>query len=267
MALLSSKKRFMQKISAAIITYNEEKKIEQCLQSLLPIVDELVVVDSCSTDNTKAICQQYNIKFIEQPFLGYIEQKNFAINQTKYKYVLSLDADEVLSQQLQQSILKAKQKGLLFDVYSMNRCTTFCGKFIKHGSWYPDTKVRLFNKEKAKWAGTNPHDKIEYITGCSIKKLQGDILHYSYNTLEEVIEQANKFTTIQAQAMYYKGKRATWLHLIINPMVAFFSGYFIKRGFLDGKDGFILANIIAWQTLLKYAKLLHLQNKKMKALT
>lgn len=252
----------MKKISAAIITFNEEENIGRCIESLMPIADEIVVVDSLSSDNTKAICNNYNVKFIEQPFLGYIEQKNFAVKQTLYDYVLSLDADEALDEKLKESILFVKENGLHADSYKMNRCTSFCGKWIKHGTWYPDKKIRLFNKQKAKWAGTNPHDFVLIEKNASCSFLQGDILHYSYKNLEEVITQANKFTSIQAKAMYNKGKRANVLKLIINPCVAFISGYLLKAGFLDGRDGFILAKTIAYQTLLKYAKLMHLQKKK-----
>lgn len=249
----------MKQLSAAIITYNEEKNIRRCLESLQGIVDEIVVVDSCSTDNTKAICQSFNVRFIEQPFLGYIEQKNFAIQNTNYDFVISLDADETLDELLKQSIAACKKEGFTSDSYNMNRCTSFCGRWIKHGTWYPDKKIRLFNKNKAKWAGINPHDKIELAATATCQYLKGDILHYSYNNLEEVIAQANKFTSIQAQAMYAKGKRASVLNLIINPAVAFISGYIFKAGFLDGADGFLLAKTIAYQTLLKYAKLMHLQ--------
>jgi Glycosyl transferase family 2 len=251
----------MQKISATIITFNEEKNIQRCLQSLQNIADEIVVVDSLSTDATKSICLQFNVRFIEQPFLGYIEQKNFAIAQTNHHFVLSLDADEALDETLQHNITLAKKNGLLADSYSMNRCTSFCGKWIKHGTWYPDKKIRLFNKNKAKWAGVNPHDKIEIDSQVTCTFLKGDILHYSYNNLEEVIAQANKFTTIQAKAMFDQGKRASVFNLLINPAIAFLTGYIVKKGFLDGVDGYVLAKIIAWQTRMKYAKLLHLQKK------
>ena len=251
----------MQKISATIITYNEEKNIRRCIESLHGIADEIIVVDSLSTDTTKSICKELNTTFIEQAFLGYIEQKNFAIEQANYNFVLSLDADEALDKTLQESILHAKQQGLIYDSFSMNRCTSFCGKWIKHGTWYPDKKIRLFNKNNAKWAGVNPHDRIEISNNASCNFLKGDILHYSYNNLEEVIAQANKFTSIQAKAMYAQGKRANLLNLVLNPAIAFVTGYIFKAGFLDGADGYILAKIIAWQTRMKYAKLLHLQRE------
>ena len=254
----------MHKISATIITFNEAQNISRCIKSIEKIADEIIVVDSYSTDKTKAICQAFNVTFIEQSFLGYIEQKNFAIQQANYDFILSLDADEALDETLQQSITQVKQKGLTKDTYKMNRCTNFCGKWIKHGTWYPDKKVRLFNKYKAKWAGVNPHDKIETLPKTSCTLLKGDILHYSYNNLEEVIEQANKFTSIQAKAMFANGKRATILNLILNPAIAFFSGYILKAGFLDGADGYVLAKLIAWQTRMKYTKLMHLQRTSRK---
>jgi glycosyltransferase involved in cell wall biosynthesis len=252
----------MKLISAAIITFNEERNIRRCLESLQGIADEIVVVDSLSTDATKSICQEFKVKFIDQAFLGYIEQKNFAIEQTAHDFVLSLDADEALDETLKQSILQAKKEGLNADSFKMNRCTSFCGRWIKHGTWYPDKKIRLFNKQKAKWAGVNPHDRIEIEPNASCQYLKGDILHYSYANLEEVVAQANKFTTIQAKAMYAKGKRSSLFKLMVNPAVAFFSGYILKAGFLDGIDGFMLAKTIAYQTMLKYAKLMHLQKQK-----
>lgn len=249
----------MQQLSVSIITFNEEKNIARCLDSIKDIANEIVVVDSNSTDNTENICKQYGVKFIKQSFLGYIEQKNFALGKCKYQYVLSLDADECLSNDLVQSIKKIKQNGFVADAYTMNRLSNFCGKWIKHGTWYPDTKLRILNTQKGKWGGTNPHDKLEMQANCNIHFLKGDIHHYSYYTIEEVITQQNKFTTIQAKAMYAKGKRSNWIKLIVNPFVAFVSGYIFKLGFLDGADGFFIASTVSYNTMLKYYKLLRLQ--------
>lgn len=249
----------MQQLSVSIITFNEERNIARCLDSIKDIANEIVVVDSNSTDNTENICKQYGVKFIKQAFLGYIEQKNFALEKCKYQYVLSLDADECLSNELIQSIKKIKQNGFVADAYTMNRLSNFCGKWIKHGTWYPDTKLRILNTKKGKWGGTNPHDKLEMEANCSTAFLKGDIHHYSYYTIEEVITQQNKFTTIQAKAMYAKGKRSNWFKLVANPFVAFISGYIFKLGFLDGADGFFIASTVSYNTMLKYYKLLRLQ--------
>ena len=248
-------------LSVVIITFNEEKNIGRCLDSLQGIADEIVVVDSFSTDQTEQICLRYQARFIRQTFLGYIEQKNFALSQATHPYALSLDADECLSDELRNQIQLVKNAGFTFDAYSMNRCTSFCGRWIRHGSWYPDTKIRLINKSTCSWGGTNPHDRIITATTSTIHHLKGDLLHYSYYSLEEVITQNNKFTSIQANAMYAQGKKASYFKLVLNPFVAFISGYIFKRGFLDGTDGFFIASSVAYQTMVKYAKLLKLQKQ------
>ncbi|MCX6208927.1 MAG: glycosyltransferase family 2 protein [Bacteroidetes bacterium] len=250
----------MQSLSVSIITFNEEKNIARCLDSVKDIANEIVVIDSLSSDNTENICKQYGVKFFSQKFLGYIEQKNFALDHCKHNYVLCLDADECLSKELIESIKIAKQNNFSNDSYTMNRCSNFCGKWIKYGNWYPDRKLRLFNKQKGKWGGVNPHDKIEMQQGCSTTLLKGDLLHYSYYTIEEVLTQNNKFTTIQAKAMLLQGKRSNVFKLFINPFVAFVNGYVFKLGFLNGVDGFFIASTVAYHTMIKYYKLLKLQN-------
>ena len=249
----------MQNLSVSIITFNEEKNIARCLDSVKDIANEIVVVDSNSTDNTESICKHYGVKFFSQKFLGYIEQKNYALSLCKNQFVLCLDADECLSEELKQSIKKAKQNNFSADAYTMNRCSNFCGKWIKHGTWYPDRKLRLFNQQKGKWGGVNPHDKIVMQESSSTNFLKGDLLHYSYYTVEEVLTQQNKFTTIQAKALFEQGKRSNWFKLFFNPIIAFKSGYFLKLGFLDGADGFFIAWTVAYNTMVKYYKLLRLQ--------
>lgn len=251
----------MTPFSVVIITYNEEKNIGRCLESVKDVADEIIVVDSMSTDGTKAICASYSVTFIEQPFLGYIEQKNFAMNSASNNYVLSLDADECLSDELKKSILTEKQNGFTFDCYRMNRLSSFCGQWIKHGTWYPDRKIRLINRQKGKWGGVNPHDKIVMIEDTSLKQLRGDMLHYTYETIDQIMAQTNKFTTIQSKAMFEQGKRSNVIKLVVSPLTAFISSYIIKRGFLDGYNGFIIARFASHATLAKYAKLLHLQRK------
>lgn len=249
-------------LSVAIITLNEEKNIARCLESVKNIATEIIVLDSLSTDNTKNICATYNVRFIDQPFLGYIEQKNKALEFCTQPYILCLDADECLDEQLQQTILHAISTKANTDAFIMKRCTSFCGHWIRHGAWYPDKKIRLFKKGKGIWGGTNPHDKIVLAKDANLQQLQGEILHYSFYTMDEYITQSNKFTTIQAQAMLLQDKKSNWFKIIVNPFVAFVNGYIIKRGFLDGWDGFFIAKTIAYFTMVKYLKLLRLQQKK-----
>jgi glycosyltransferase involved in cell wall biosynthesis len=251
----------MVKLSAVIITFNEERNIGRCLESLQGIVDEIVVVDSFSKDKTEEICKDYSVKFVQHAFEGHIEQKNWAITQASNPYILSLDADEALDSTLKSSILKIKENWT-HDGYSMNRLTNYCGKWIHHCGWYPDTKLRLWDSQKGKWGGDNPHDKFELDDKNSpIKRLDGDILHYSYYTLEDHYKQVTYFTDILANAQYKKGKKAPLIILMLSPVVKFVKDYFIKKGFLDGKEGFTICRISAYATFLKYKKLRNLINK------
>ena len=243
------------KVSAAIITFNEEKNIGRCLDSLQGIVDEIVVVDSFSTDKTKEICEQKGAKFISHKFDGHIQQKNWAITQTSNTYVLSLDADESLSEELKTSILKVKEN-CIKDGYSFNRMTNYCGKWIKHGGWYPDKKLRLWDKNKGKWGGKNPHDTFIMNPGTSVEHINGDLFHYSYYNIEEHKKQAKYFAEIGAKAYYEHGKKASILKVIFSPIARFVSSYIIKLGFLDGYYGWKIAVISFKETALKY-RLLH----------
>jgi glycosyltransferase involved in cell wall biosynthesis len=249
----------MAPLSVAIITMNEEKNIGRCLQSVREIADEIVVVDSGSTDKTKEICESFGVRFIVQPFLGFIGQKNFALEATIHPYVLSLDADEALSPELKTAIENEKEKGFTYTGYSMNRLSWFCDQWIRHGTWYPDRKLRLVLKSSAKWGGMNPHDKLELDKSSVVKHLSGDLLHYTYYSMDEYILQGNKFSSIAAKAMFEQGKKAGYLNLIWNPFISFMKNYFFRAGFLDGFNGYIIARQSASQTFLKYAKLIQLQ--------
>jgi glycosyltransferase involved in cell wall biosynthesis len=249
------------KLSVSIITFNEEKNIARCINSVAEIADEVVVVDSLSADKTREICLSLGVRFIEQPFLGYKEQKNFALDQVQYEYVLSLDADEALSPELLASIKKVKAEGFPAGGYTMNRRSWYCDSWIYHGYWYPDTKLRLAKRSLVKWEGINPHDKLEIEKNAPVIHLDGDILHYTYYTMDEHVLQGNKFSTISAKAYFEQGKKSGIVKLLINPAWAFFSSYIVKRGFLDGFNGFVISKQIANQTFLKYAKLLQLQRQ------
>ena len=244
----------MQKLSVAIITLNEERDIGRCLESVRNLADEIVVVDSFSIDKTEAICLEYGARFIQHRFEGYIEQKNYALSQASFSYVLSLDADEVLSDELKASVLQAKSN-FVADGYSMNRLTNYIGTWIHHCGWYPDTKLRLFNRDKGKWGGTNPHDEFLFNEKISIQHLKGDILHYSYHSLEDHYKQIEHFTNIASRAYFEKGKKAPLLKLIFSPVVRFIRDYFFLLGFLDGKAGFKICYLSAGATYKKYNKL------------
>ena len=242
-------------ISVVIITFNEERNIARCLDSVAEIADEIVVVDSFSKDRTKEICSNYPlVHFIENPFIGHIEQKNFALDQAKFDIVLSLDADEALSEDLKKSILEVK-RNMLFDAYQFNRLSNYCGDWIRHGSWYPDVKLRLFDRKKVRWLGINPHDKAELVVPGTVKHLKGDLLHYTYYTVDEHTRKLDYFSTLAAEAYFKKGKKAGVFQLLVNPSFAFFRDYILRMGFLDGYSGWLIARLTAFYTLQKYAKL------------
>ncbi|UCG80711.1 MAG: glycosyltransferase family 2 protein, partial [Desulfobacterales bacterium] len=178
-----------------------------------------------------------------------------------YNYVLSLDADEALSEELKASILNVK-RNCNHDGYALNRLTNYCGKWIRHCGWYPDKKVRLWDRRKGSWGGVNPHDKVIMEKDSSIKGLSGDLLHYSYYTIRENISQINNFSEIAAQAAYEMGEKANVvLDIVLNPIFTFLKKYFLKLGFLDGYYGFVVSINSAYFRFLKYAKLQEMNKK------
>jgi len=245
----------MIQLSGVIITYNEERNIERCLKSLVDLVDEIIVVDSFSTDKTKKICSKFNVTFIEQEFLGYIEQKNFALTKASNNFIVSLDGDEALSDELKTSILDLKNSWK-FNGYYSNRLNNFCGQWIKHSDWYPNKKLRVFDRRKATWKGINPHDEI-ILNDKNSKTgfLKGDILHWPYQTYSEFNISTEKFSSISAKEYYNLGKKATLWKIIIKPLWAFFKSYFLRLGFLDGFNGFVICIQTANIIFLKYSKL------------
>ncbi len=253
----------MQCLSAVIITYNEEVNISRCIESAKKVADEIIVLDSFSTDDTVSIARSLGAIVHQEKFRGYIGQKNFALELASHNYILSLDADETLDETLVVSIQEAK-KIFGYRAYKMNRCTNYCGHFIRHGLWYPDKKIRIFDRRIAKWSGLNPHDKIKVEAGFPVVQLQGDILHYSFNTPEDLVWQNNRMSSIAAASLYAHGIKSNWYKILVRPTWAFVNGYILRLGFLEGADGFTIAVNTAHQVFLKYTKLYQLQCKKNK---
>jgi glycosyltransferase involved in cell wall biosynthesis len=244
----------MAKLSVVIITYNEERNIGRCLDSVKDIADDIVVVDSFSTDGTEKICLEHGVRFIRHTFDGHIEQKNWAITQARYPHILSLDADELLSNRLKRSIREVKENWE-FDGYYFNRLTNYCGKWIRYSSWYPSRKLRLWDSRKGMWGGMNPHDHFILEKGASRKFLKGDLLHYSYYSIYQHIEQINRFSDIAAKSFFAVGRKASWFNIIFHPLWRLFRDYIIKFGFMDGFFGLVISINSAHETFLKYSKL------------
>lgn len=251
----------MVKISGVVITYNEENNIARCLDSLLEVVDEVVVIDSFSKDRTKEICLSRGVRFVEHPFRSHIDQKNYGLTQAHHPCVLSLDADEYLSEELKQSILEVKQSWPA-EAYRMNRLSSYGNRWIKHGSWYPDRKIRLWNRAIGFWGGENPHDKVLIKAGVRVKHLHGNILHRAYKDSSSTLDKIQRYSQIFAHGNSGR-EPSSAAKIVIHTAWAFCQGYFVKRGFLDGFEGLMVAMAEANHVFYKYAKLheLNLQLK------
>jgi heptosyltransferase-3 len=252
-AEIAASNPLMIKISAVIITYNEEKNVGKCIDSLRTVADEIVVIDSFSKDRTRMICERKGVRFVENPFKSHIDQKNFAVGQASYEHVLSLDADEYLSEDLIESILKIKESWPC-EAYRMNRLSNYGGKWIKHGQWYPDRKIRLWNRSVGVWGGENPHDKVILKAGTKIMHLEGDLLHRAYKNSSETLLKIERYSGIFAQENLSQ-KSSSVFKILMRSSFAFFKSYVLKRGFLDGFEGLMVAGAVSNHVFYKYAKL------------
>lgn len=248
------------KISACIITYNEEDRIEETLKSLENVADEIVVVDAFSTDKTPEIVKSFGVKFFQREWDGYSSQKNFAISQAKYPWILSIDADERLSQKLRDEIMEIKEKEPEFDGFSFRRKSFYMGKWIKHSGWYPDKKVRLFRKELARWEGDFVHETLVF--KGKVKELKGELLHYSYRNLSDHVKRIERYSTLSAEKMFLEGRRSSFLKIFSLPLFTFFRDFIFRAGFLDGIQGLIISFFSSYYVFLKFAKLYELQRRR-----
>ena len=252
-----------EKISVCIICGNEESNIERCLKSVM-WADEVLVVDSFSRDRTPEIARRYTPNVIQQEWLGYIGQKKFTAERAKGPWILFVDADEEVSPELREEIETLFSKPLPPEVHGFEcpRLVPYLGRWIRHGDWYPDMKLRLFKKEHGECGGKEPHDQI-YVTG-EVRRLHGDLYHYTYTGIEDQLATINCFSTISAQTNDEEGRTVSMFDLIFRPVFRFFRGYIVKCGFLDGIPGLIVASNVAFGTFAKYAKLWEIQHVKRK---
>ena len=248
----------MHPISATLITYNEERNIAEALESLSG-VEEIVVVDSGSTDSTLEICRRFTDKIFHRDWTGYVDQKNFAVEKAVHNWIFSLDADERASSELQSEIraLEPAENGC--SGYRIPRVTFFMGRWIKHGAWYPDTQLRLFDRAHGKWEGGRVHESVK-LRGRS-ELLKGEIQHYTYRNLSEYLQRLEIYSGLAALEYRDQGKSTNPLNLLAKPFAAFVHSYVLKRGFLDGTPGFAAAVMGSVSVFFKHAKLYELKRK------
>lgn len=239
------------KISATIITLNEERNIARAIESLR-CCDEIVILDSGSTDRTVELAEKLGARVVEAGWRGYAGQKNAAAMQASHDWILSLDADEALSEALEAEIWSLKKSGPRFAGYTMPRLARYLGRWILHSGWYPDRKIRLYNREKGKWVGDFVHESV--VVDGKVGNLESNILHFTCESLAEHVKTMDRYTTLAAQELASRRIKAPLWKILADPAWTFWKTYLLQRGFLDGFEGLIIAYMAGFYVFLKYAK-------------
>ena len=249
-------------VSAIVVCFNEERNIGACLESLR-WCEEIVVVDSFSTDGTVEICRRYTDRVIQRKWAGYRDQKAFAHSQATKEWVLLVDADERVTPELKEEIRQSLiHDGTQYAGYSVPRLVYYLSRWWWRGGWYPDYDVRLFRRERAIWGGMDPHEKI--LVDGKVRRLRHPLHHFSYRNIDDHMQRINRFTSISSAELLKGNQRWRWSDALLRPAFRFFRSYFLKRGFMEGFAGFYVAVTAAVYVFLKYAKLweLELEEKK-----
>ena len=245
-------------LSACIIAMNEEDRIGRCIDSLA-FCDEVVVVDSHSSDATREVAAAKGARVIERDWPGHVAQKEYAIREARHDWVLCVDADEFLSPQLQAEVQALRERGFPESAgWRMPRLSSLLGRWMRRGGWYPDLQLRLFDRRRGYWGGHNPHDRVE-LDG-PVGRLQGDLCHHPYRSFADHLRTIESYTTIAAEGMLERGRRAGVVDLLVRPPIYFVRFYVLKLGALEGWRGLVQAYLAAHYAWLKYAKLLVLQS-------
>lgn len=249
----------MTRLSAVIITYNEEQNLARCLESV-KFADEIVVVDSHSTDRTCDIAQHYGAKVIFVEWQGFGAAKQAGVDASSGEWILSIDADEEVSDPLKEEIQRVIERHGRHVGYEMPRKTNFLGRWINYSNWYPDHVLRLFRRENGRFNDAVVHEKV--VVNGPVGRLKNDLLHYSYPSLDVYFEKFNRYTTVGAVEAYKAGKRAGWPSVAIKPVAAFVKHYVTKQGFRDGLEGFLISVLSSAAVMVKYAKLRDIERKE-----
>ena len=243
-------------VSVCIVASDEESMIRECLESVKTFADETVVVlDSRSADHTGEICAAHGARVERHEWMGHVKQKDHCVNLAENDWVFCIDADERASTELAQRIQTMKRQGFGADAYEVNRRNFYLGEWMQYGGWYPDRKVRLFNRKKARWGGVNPHDRVMLDEGAVCERLDLDLVHYPYSDLAHHVRVINSYAGIAAREMGNRGAQFVTFHLVANPIAKFLKTYVVQAGFLAGVRGFIHAVMGSYLVFLKYAEL------------
>ena len=245
-------------LSVVLITHNAAAQLADCLASVA-FADEVVVVDSGSSDGTGTLAASYGARVLQKEWLGFGRQKQFAVEQAAHDWVLCLDADERVSAELAASVVRALQSPAT-PVYRMARCNRFLGRWLRHGEGYPDWSPRLFDRRHARWSDDGVHEKVLY--AVSPGTLEGDLLHESGEDIGRYLEKQNRYTALAAQELHRRGQRAGLAELAFSPLLRFFKFYLLRLGFLDGLPGLVHISIGCMNSFMKYAKLIELQRNQ-----
>lgn len=248
-----------EKISACVICFNEEQKIARCLESLR-WCDEIVVLDSFSTDRSVEICRRFTDRVHQHEWLGYVAQRNLVRDLSVHPWVLFLDSDEEVSHALRSEILREFENGTgKYVGYEFPRQVYYLGKWIRHGEWYPDVKLRLFKKDCGRTEGVEPHDKV--VVHGPVKRLENALWHYTYDSIGDHMETLNRFSGIMSRQLYVQNRRFRWTDVVLRPMLRFLKGYVLKGGFLDGAHGLVVAVLSSYGVFAKYAKMWEMKKR------
>ncbi|MFN0168290.1 MAG: glycosyltransferase family 2 protein [Bryobacteraceae bacterium] len=245
------------KITATIITYNEERNIARAIESLR-CCEEILVIDSGSTDRTVELASKLGARVIEGEWPGYANQKNRAADCASHDWILSLDADEALSEALEAELWQLKKNGPQYDAYTMPRMAQYLGRWILHSGWYPDRKIRLYHRGKATWVGEFVHESLK-VQG-RVGDLESNLLHFTCSSLSEHLRTMDRYTTLAAEEVVFRKEPVTLSRLMLAPPWTFVKTYFLQRGYLDGPEGLAIAYMAAFYTFLKYAKARNMSN-------
>ncbi len=253
----------MQKISVVIICKNEEEEIGRCLQSLHELTDDIVVLDNGSTDDTKNIVRKAGVRLVEENWEGFGKTKNKATSMAKYDWVLNLDADESIDEQLKKSLLdlSLNNEKQVFEIKFKN---FFGNKYLRFGEWGGDKHIRLFNRNKINWNEAIIHESLLLPPDIKIKKLKGFVLHYTAKNVAEFAEKVFRYALLNAEKYSEQGKKSSWINVYAGPVFSFLKYYIFKLGFLDGWAGFVCAKMGSYYTFIKYARLSELNKARSK---